>query len=89
MDNIINEKVSINGKYYIKTAKEIFNLLKQLESNAKVKGLDTNTMFLFISTHRGSTIYRTRRRRKHGIQLKTAHVQAVLSDKNGFGKKVR
>lgn len=88
LDNIINEKLSIEGKYYTKTAKEIFNLLKQLESNARLKGLDADPMFLFISAHRGPTLYRSRRRRKHGIQLKSAHVQVVLSDKNGFGKKV-
>ena len=65
-------------------------LLKQLDFNARKKELDADNMFLFISAHRGPTMHRARRRwRKFGSRMKSCHVQAILSDKDGFGKKVR
>jgi ribosomal protein L22 len=89
LEDMVNEKTSLNGKYFTKTTEEILKLLDQLEKNAKNKNLDANTLFLFISAHRGTTLHRARRRwRKFGSRLKICHVQAVLSDKNGFGKKV-
>jgi len=89
LEKLINKEVSINGKYFTKTSEEILKLLNQLEANAKTMNLDANSLNLFISAHRGSTMYRAKRDRRHGIKLKSAHIQAVLSDKNGFGKKVR
>ncbi len=89
LEKLINKEVSINGKYFTKTSKEILKLLDQLENNAKAMNLDANSLNLFISAHKGSTMYRARRDRRHGIKLKSAYIQAVLSDKNGFGKKVR
>jgi len=89
LENIVNKEDSIKGRYFTKTSKEILKLLNQLESNARAQNIDTAQLNLFISAHKGSTMYRGRRDRRHGIQLKSAHIQAVLSDKNGFGKKVR
>ena len=89
LENLLNEKISLRGKYFTKTANEILKLLNQLESNARNKKLDSDALFLFISAHKGPTMHRARRRwRKFGSRLKMCHVQAVLSDKNGFGKKV-
>lgn len=89
LENIVNKKDSIKGRYFTKTSIEILKLLNQLESNARAQNVDASSLNLFISAHKGSTMYRGRRDRRHGIQLKSAHIQAVLSDKNGFGKKVR
>lgn len=89
LDNILNRKVSLRGKYYTKTVEEISKLLKQLESNTKMKNMNPDIMTLFISAHRGPTIYRSRRRRQHGMQLKMCHIEAVLSEENGYGKEVR
>jgi ribosomal protein L22 len=90
LENLLNEKISLRGKYFTKTANEILKLLNQLESNARNKKLDSDSLFLFISAHKGPTMRRARRRwGKFGSRLKMCHVQAVLSDKNGFGKKVR
>jgi ribosomal protein L22 len=89
LENIVNKEDSIKGRYYTKTSIEILKLLNQLESNARAQNVDASSLNLFISAHKGSTMYRGRRDRRHGIQLKSAHIQAVLSDKNGFGKKVR
>jgi ribosomal protein L22 len=89
LDSLTNKKISLRGKYFTKTAENISKLLIQLESNAKNKKLDSDSMFLFISAHQGPTMHRARRKwRKFGSKLKICHIQAVLSDKNGFGKKV-
>lgn len=89
LERLIDEKHSIRGKYFTKTSKEILRLLNQLENNAKALNIDATQLNLFISAHRGSTMYRGRRDRRHGVQLKSAHIQAVLSDKDGFREKVR
>ncbi|NIM47282.1 MAG: hypothetical protein GTN40_03955 [Candidatus Aenigmarchaeota archaeon] len=89
LEKLINKEVSINGKHFTKTSEEILKILNQLESNARTLDLDLNSLNLFISSHKGTTMYRGRRDRRHGIKLKSAHIQAVLSDKDGFGKKVR
>ena len=90
LDDLLNEKISLKGKYFTKTTEEILKLLYQLENNAKSKKLNPDPLFLFISANRGPTMHRARRRwRKFGSRLKICHIQAVLSDKDGFGKKVR
>ncbi|NIO44563.1 MAG: hypothetical protein GTN36_03360 [Candidatus Aenigmarchaeota archaeon] len=89
LELLIKKEVSINGRYFTKTSEEILKILNQLESNARTLNLEPDSLNLFISSHRGATMYRGRRDRRHGIKLKSAHIQAVLSDKDGFGKKVR
>ena len=89
LEKLIKKEVSINGRYFTKTSEEILKILNQLESNARTLNLEPDSLNLFISSHRGATMYRGRRDRRHGIKLKSAHIQAVLSDKDGFGKKVR
>lgn len=88
LEDLNNKKTSIDGRYFTKTSKEILKLLEQLENNARALNIDTTSLNLFISAHKGATMYRGRRDRRHGVRLKSTHVQAVLSDKDGFGKKV-
>jgi ribosomal protein L22 len=89
LQNLVSKKDSMKGKYYTKTSEELLSLLVQLESNAKALNVDAGPLTVFVSSHRGPTMYRSKRDRRHGVQMKMTHVQAVLSDKNGFGKKVR
>ena len=73
------EKVSLkSGKYHTKTAKQIGVLLKGLESNASARNFEPDEMKLLISAHRGSTLFRARRKRSFGLRLKNCNVQAVL-----------
>ena len=89
LEDILAEKDSINGKFYTKTAKEILKILNGVESNAKAKNLNPEEMEVYISAHKGATLYRSRRRRKHGIRLKSSHVQIILKgEKHGSGKDV-
>jgi ribosomal protein L22 len=87
LEDIISEKTSLGGKHYTKTSEEILTLVNQVEKNAKAKNLEADSLFLFMSAHRGPTMHRGRRRwRKFGSRLKVTHVQAVLSDKNKFAR---
>ncbi len=87
--NLAEEKKSLRGKFYTKTAKEILKLLKVLEANANAKNVDTEKMNLFISAHRGPTLYRARRKSRFGTQMKICQIQAVLKgEKIGTGEKV-
>jgi len=89
LEKIVNEEVSIKGKYYTKTSKEILRLLNQLENNARAREIASDNMILFISANKGAKIQRSRRSSKFGTRLKQSHVKAVLSEEYGFGKKVR
>ncbi len=89
LENLLKEKVSIDGKYYTKTAREILKLLNSVESNARAKDLSPEEMLVYISAHRGTTLLRSRRRRKHGIRLKSSQIQVILKgEKNVSGEAV-
>lgn len=90
MNDLINEKKSINGKFYTKTAKEVLKLLDSVESNAKAKNIDPNEMQIFISAHQGPTLYRSRTKRFYGLKLKMTNLQIVLKKvEKSAGKEVR
>ena len=89
LERISKSEMTLDGKTYQNITNEMSRLLNQLESSAKKKGLESDNMFVFVSTHRGPTMHRGRRRwRKFGSRMKSCHVQLVLSDKNNFSKKV-
>ncbi len=87
LEGLITEKSDLNGKHYTRISKELLGLLNQAEKNARSKNLDSDSLFLFISAHRGPTMHRGRRRwRKFGSRMKITHVQAVLSANNKFDR---
>ena len=90
LNKLLNKEMTIDGKTYKNITEEMIKMLNQLESNAKKKNLESDNMFVFISTHRGPTMHRNRRRwRKFGSRMKSCHVQLVLSDRNNFAKKTK
>ena len=78
IEDISNEKKSIDGKYYTKTSKEINKLVKILGSNASSRNIDPDQMQLLISAHQGPTLFRSRRKRNFGMKIKICHIHAVL-----------
>ena len=46
LNNLINEKKSLDGKYYTGASKEILELIEQSEKNAESKGLDSEKLFI-------------------------------------------
>jgi ribosomal protein L22 len=78
VNDLVNEKADIEGKYYTKTSKEIQKFLKMLDANATQRGFTADDMRILISAHQGPTLYRGRRKRNFGLKIKIAHIQAVL-----------
>lgn len=90
LEKIKNKKTSIDGKYYTKTVEEFSKFLEQLEANAKNQNVEPEELYLFISSHQGPKMQRGRRRwGKFGTTMKICHIQAILSEENGFREKVR
>lgn len=80
VDDLCKGKITIKRKMYTKAARQIKNLLASVELNAKQRHNQEqiNNSLLFISSHKGPTQYRARRRRSFGVRLKSTHVQAII-----------
>ncbi len=89
LNNLVNEKADLRGKYYTKTAKEILKTLETVEHNAKQKNLNLEDLIVFASASKGFTQYRLRRKSKHGKKMKISNIQIVLRVKNGGRKEIR
>ncbi|MEM5879375.1 MAG: uL22 family ribosomal protein [Candidatus Aenigmatarchaeota archaeon] len=61
LENLISEKVSIDGKYYTKAAGIFLELLRAAEANARQKGLNAEKLFIKnIKADKGLRFYRPR-----------------------------
>ncbi|OYT43130.1 MAG: hypothetical protein B6U88_01855 [Candidatus Aenigmarchaeota archaeon ex4484_56] len=82
LEDILNKRRSINGRYYTKTTKEILRILKSAEKNAEFKNLELeNTYIAYIAPSDGVHMYRLRHKRTIGRKLKTAHLGIVLKER--------
>jgi len=81
LDDLIDEKRSLKGKYYTSTASQILNVVKSAEANAEFKGLDATRLVIFASAHKGFTFFRPRRMKIRRTKRKIANVQVVLQQK--------
>lgn len=81
LQNLLIEKVTLNGKYYTKTVGEMIGLLKLAESNAEAKGLDPERMVVHASAHQGFTYSTPRRFKLARRQAKMTNLQIVLEDR--------
>ena len=81
LQDLIEGKRSLNGKYYTSTCREILNVVKSAESNAEFKGLDTNRLVIFASAHKGFTFMRPRRLKMRRTRRKMTNIQVVLVQK--------
>ncbi|MGB9978364.1 50S ribosomal protein L22 [Methanobacterium sp.] len=72
------------GRYPVKAAKQILDILKNAEANAEYKGLDTeNLKIMHISSHKGYVIRGWTPRafgRASPFNTPTTHVQIVLGE---------
>jgi ribosomal protein L22 len=90
IDGLATEKRGIDsrmGRYYTKTSEGFMKLLKLLEANALNRGMDFDSMDLFICASKGPAYHRGRRKSSFGSKLKVTHLQAVL--KPGKKRKVK
>ncbi len=81
LQDMLDGKRSMEGKYYTNVTTEMLNLLKSAESNAEFKGLDTARLIVFASAHQGFTFHRPRRTKMKSMEKKVTNLQVVLQQK--------
>jgi len=83
LEDLINKKRSINGKYYTNTAKKLLEVLKNAEANAKNKGLNLEKVFVKVAkADKGGVRHRARTRftiRPH--RGKSTHLYIELEER--------
>jgi ribosomal protein L22 len=79
LEDLVNERVTVNGKLYTKTAKALLKLFKHVEANARNRGFDVESLYILsLSVNKGPTIYRRRRKHQFGSRMKIAHIKLVV-----------
>jgi len=86
LQDLIDEKRSINGKYFTKTCVEILNILESADKNAVFKGIE-NPVIKTICAEKGAKRMRMKRRRSFGSRLKNTNIKIVLKENKKAGKK--
>lgn len=83
LENLINKKINLNGKYYTNAAKKILQALKEVEANAKVKGLNSEKIFIKqMKADKGPVFIRPKSRwRFRGRKAKSTHVTIVVEER--------
>jgi len=81
LNDLINERRSLHGKYYTSTAKEIVALLGSAQANAEAKGLDPDKLSIHASAHQGFSFWRNRRFKVRRQKRKVCSVQVVLTQR--------
>ena len=78
LQDLLDQRRSLSGKYYTKTSQEVLNMIKSAEANAEALGLDTESLHIRISAHTGFTFYRPRGWKRRREQAKVTNLQVVL-----------
>jgi large subunit ribosomal protein L22 len=78
LQDLLDQRRSLSGKYYTKAAGEVLNIVKSAESNAESKGLDTDKLHVHVSAHQGFTFYRPRGWKRRREKRKSTNLQVVL-----------
>jgi ribosomal protein L22 len=83
LEGLISGKRDINGKHYTKTARKILELLKNAESNAKVKMMDEDRLFVASAkADKGRTFIRPRTKAsRRGERAKMTHLEILLEER--------
>lgn len=78
LQDMLDERRSISGKYYTNTTKSILDMVKSAEANAEAKGLDTESMIIHASAHTGFSFFRPRGWKRRRESAKVTNLQIVL-----------
>ena len=78
LEDLIDKKRSLNGKYYTNACKEILEVLKSAEANAEFKGLDLEKLIIHASAHKGFSFWTPRRFKLRRRRKKTTNIQIIL-----------
>lgn len=83
LNNLVDKKHSLGGKYYPKTAGKLLEMLQTVESNAKVKKFDTEKLWIKKArANKGVVFVRPRSRfRLRARRAKSASVEIVVEQR--------
>jgi large subunit ribosomal protein L22 len=82
LEDLVEKKVNINKKYYTKAAKQILELLKTAEANAKNKNLNLERLWVRVAkADKGEKFISPKSRAKfRGRKAKSTHIEIVLGE---------
>jgi large subunit ribosomal protein L22 len=78
LQELLDRKRSLSGRYYTKAAREILAILKSAEGNAEGRGLDPEKLHIHASAHQGFTFFRPRGWKRRRERRKSTNLQIVL-----------
>ena len=83
LENLIDGKINLEGKYHPNAAKKILQMLKEAEANARVKGLDPEKIFIkSIKADKGPKFVRPKSRfRLRGREAKSTNITIVVEER--------
>ena len=83
LENLIDKKTDLNGKYYTNTAKKILEVLKNAEANARFKGLNLEKTFIKnMKVDKGFTFIRPKSRwRFRGRKAKSTNLEIIVEER--------
>lgn len=83
LEDLIERKRSLEGKYYTNASKNLLAVLKSAEANAMAKGLDTERLFVAVAkADKGRTFIRPKSRFKsRGRRMKSTNIEIVLEER--------
>jgi ribosomal protein L22 len=83
LQNLVDRKVTLDGKYYPKTASKFLEMFQSLEANAKVKKLDAGKLWIKqAKADKGLVFMRPRSRfRLRARKAKSASVEIVVEER--------
>jgi len=83
LEDLINKKRSLNGKYYTNACKKILEILKNAEANAKNKNLNLDKTFVKLAkADKGEVFIRPKSRaRFRGREAKITRIEIILEER--------
>jgi len=83
LEDMMDEKRNIRGRFYTKTAEKFIELLKNAQSNAKVVGMDDARLHVYVArASKGRTFFRPRSKvGRSGEKAKLSNIEIVVGEK--------
>jgi len=83
LQDLIDEKVNIECKYFTKASKKFLELLNTAEANSKQKNLNLEKLFIkAIKVNKGEKFVRPKSRFKYrGREAKSTNIEIVLEER--------
>lgn len=83
LEDMMDEKRNLRGRFYTKTAAKFIELLKNARSNAKVVGMDDARLHVYVArASKGRTFFRPRTKvGRSGEKAKLSNLEIVVGEK--------